>query len=104
MSEKKKILTEEELNKVNGGMGSDFNLPEYNPSMFDIDTSVPDWCTPVAVEDVGNGSAVCPYDGSVLANENHSPIFAHWLFRCKKCGKWFSKTWEGQWYVSDREP
>lgn len=88
----KKDLTEEELNKVNGGAELHF------------DFSVPEYCKPVNVEDGDNNSAICPYDGSILEYKNHRPSFADWLFECKKCNKWFSKTWDGKWYVSDQEP
>lgn len=89
---KKDALTEEELNKVSGGTG------------IIADRTVPDYCTPVEVQDGPNHSALCPYDNNVLKNADHSPYFADWLFYCEKCHKWFSKTWDGKWYVSDREP
>ena len=100
---KKDALTEEELAKVSGGTGSPFDPGKIDPSALVVDRTIPDYCTPVEVHDGTNRSAICPYHGIALANENYTPIFADWLFRCDKCNKWFIKR-DGKWYVSDRKP
>ena len=99
---KKDALTEEELTKVSGGWIPWSN--DFDPSSLVVDRTVPDYCSPVEVQDGANNSALCPYDGDVLKLANHVPVFADWLFYCEKCHKWFSKTSDGKWYVSDREP
>ena len=100
---KKDALTEEELAKVSGGTWTPFDPGKIDLSGLVVDRTIPDYCTPINVTDVGNGSVLCPYDGKVLENENYTPIFADWLFRCDKCNKWFIKR-DGKWYVSDRKP
>ena len=99
---KKDALTEEELNKVSGGW-IPFKTDDSDLSGLVVDRTIPDYCTPVEVHDGTNRSAICPYHGIALANENYTPIFADWLFRCDKCNKWFIKR-DDKWYVSDRKP
>ena len=100
---KKDALTEEELNKVSGGAWTPFDPGKIDLSGLVVDRTIPDYCTPVEVHDGTNRSAICPYHGIALANENYTPVFADWLFRCDKCNKWFIKR-DGKWYVSDRKP
>lgn len=102
---KKDALTDEELNKVSGGW-IPFKTDDSDLSGLVVDRTIPDYCTPVEVQDVGNSSVLCPYDSEVLKNGDHSPSFAPfgWLFRCPKCQKWFTKVSKDKWYVSDQEP
>ena len=98
---KKDALTEEELTKVSGGW-----IPFKTDNPLVADRTIPDYCTPVKVHDLENGSVLCPYDGKVLKNADHSPSFAPygWLFKCPECNKWFTKVSKDNWYVSDRDP
>lgn len=99
---KKDALNEEELTKVSGGTGIQFPS-DFDPSVLVVDRTIPDYCTPVEVQDAGNGSALCPDDGKVLNNADYTPVFADWLFHCPNCNKWFIKR-DGKWYVSEQKP
>ena len=103
---KKDALTDEELNKVSGGAWTPFDPGKIDLSGLVVDRTIPDYCTPINVTDGGNGSVLCPYDGKVLKNADHSPSFAPygWLFKCPECNKWFTKVSKDNWYVSDRDP